>query len=75
MRPSQNIFAATPTAEYILICVGSAFISVKKTMKRSYLAPACANALESFMQEIETMGSLTHPHVVRETDAGEASGP
>jgi len=37
-------------------------------------AEHCANNLESFVQEIETIGSLTHPHVVRATDAGEASG-
>ena len=38
------------------------------------LDPACADGLELFTQEMKTIGSLTHPHVVRATDAGEASG-
>jgi len=49
-------------------------IRLNKIVAVKVLDPACANNLESFVQEIETIGSLTHPHVVRATDAGEASG-
>ena len=47
---------------------------LNKIVAVKVLDPACANNLESFVQEIETIGSLTHPHVVRATDAGEANG-
>ena len=47
---------------------------LNKTVAVKVLDPACADALESFIQEMETIGSLTHPHVVRATDAGEANG-
>lgn len=47
---------------------------LNKTVAVKVLDPACADALESFVQETETIGSLTHPHVVRATDAGEANG-
>jgi len=49
-------------------------IRLNKIVAVKVLDPACASNLESFVQEIETIGSLTHPHVVRATDAGEASG-
>ena len=38
------------------------------------LNPACANAADAFAKEIETIGSLTHQHLVRATDAGQANG-
>ena len=31
-------------------------------------------ATDSFLQEMKTIGSLAHPHIVRATDAGEADG-
>ena len=49
-------------------------VRLNQTVAVKVLDPACANALEAFVQEIETIGSLTHPHVVRATDAGEANG-
>ena len=49
-------------------------IRLNQVVAVKVLDPACADALESFVQEMQTIGSLTHPHVVRATDAGEADG-
>ena len=49
-------------------------LRLNKVVAVKVLDPACADGLEAFAQEMETIGSLTHPHVVRATDAGEADG-
>ena len=49
-------------------------LRLNKVVAVKVLDPACSSGLELFVQEMETIGSLTHPHVVRATDAGEAEG-
>jgi len=49
-------------------------LKLDQTVAVKVLDASRSFATDSFLQEMKTIGSLAHPHIVRATDAGEADG-